>query len=94
MRLRLPRRLLIIEVDGYPESLDTQMDEISHLMHMYRGYGIRIARNEEERAKIWLARKSIAGTARHYTVDITVPRSRLTEMLAEVNRICDRLHAL
>ncbi len=84
--------ILIIEVDGYPESLDVQMDEIVHLVQEHGGYGIRVARNEEERAKIWLARKSIAGTARHYTVDITVPRSRLAEMLAEVNRICDRLH--
>src|SRR5579884_1987411 len=83
--------ILIIEVDGYPESLDVQMDEIVHLVQTHGGYGIRVARNEEERAKIWLARKSIAGTARHYTVDITVPRSRLAEMLAEVNRICDRL---
>src|SRR5207244_12950647 len=75
--------ILIIEVDGYPESLDVQMNEIVHLVQTYGGYGIRVARNEEERAKIWLARKSIAGTSRHYTVDITVPRSRLAEMLAE-----------
>ena len=83
--------ILIIEVDGYPESLNVQMDEIVHLVQTNGGYGMHVARNEEERAKIWLARKSIAGTTRHYTVDITVPRSRLAEMLAEVNRICDRL---
>jgi glycolate oxidase subunit GlcD len=84
--------ILIIEVDGYPESLDAQMDEMVRLLQSHGGYGIRVAGNEEERAKIWLARKSIAGTTRHYTVDITVPRSRLAEMLAEVNRICDHLH--
>ncbi len=87
--------LLIVEVDGYPESLDTQIEEAAHLLEKYQGHDLRIARNEEERAKIWLARKSAAGAVArlapaYYTIDITVPRSRLAEMLAEVNHICDR----
>src|SRR5581483_7560481 len=54
------------------------------------------ARDEEERYKIWLARKSVAGAMAYislggnYTVDITVPRSRLAEILSEVNQICSR----
>ncbi len=85
--------VLIIEVDGFVEGLDRQADEIQDILLQHGAYNLRIARDEDERAKIWLARKSAAGSiARevpaYYTIDITIPRSRLTEMLSEVNRIC------
>jgi glycolate oxidase subunit GlcD len=87
--------VLIIEVDGYPASLEGQIQEVSHLLQTHGGYGLRIAANAEERDKIWYARKSAAGALSrlapaHYLVDITVPRSRLAETLAEVDKICAR----
>ena len=87
--------VLIIEVDGYPAGLDGQMSEVAHLLQSHGGYDLRIAANVEERDKIWYARKSAAGALSrlapsHYLVDITVPRSRLAETLAEVNQICAR----
>ncbi len=87
--------ILIIEIDGYPASLDSQIREIEQLLQAQGVREIRIARNEEERYKIWLARKSVAGaitrlTPAYYTVDITVPRSRLREILAEVDPICEK----
>ncbi len=86
---------LIVEVDGYPASLDAQIAEITRIMESNGGREMRIARDEEERAAIWLARKSAAGavsrlTPAYYTIDITVPRSYLSQMLGEVNDICDR----
>ncbi|GAC1624348.1 MAG: FAD-binding oxidoreductase [Ktedonobacteraceae bacterium] len=85
--------VLIIEFDGYPQSLDVQADEVIAILKQHGGYNMRVARDEDERAKIWLARKSAGGAVAreapaYYTVDITVPRSRLTDMLTEVNRIC------
>ena len=85
--------ILIIDIDGYPDSIDEQMDEIAHILQQQKGYSLHIARNEEERARIWLARKSAGGAiARlvpsYYSIDITVPRSRLAEILQEVNTIC------
>ncbi len=87
--------ILIIEVDGYPSGLDAQSDEIEQLLTSQGVREIRIARNEDERYKIWLARKSVAGaisrlTPAYYTVDITVPRSRLREILAKVDPICEK----
>src|SRR5579859_5286453 len=87
--------LLIIEVDGYPASLEKQIEEVATILRDNGGHDLRVAASEEERNSIWLARKSAAGAiARlapaHYTVDITVPRSRLTETLLEVNEICER----
>ncbi|HVB75050.1 MAG TPA: FAD-linked oxidase C-terminal domain-containing protein [Ktedonobacteraceae bacterium] len=87
--------MLIIEVDGYPESLDKQIEEVAAILRSHGGHDLRVAGSDEERNQIWLARKSAAGAiARlapaHYTVDITVPRSRLAETLLEVNEICER----
>ena len=87
--------ILIIEVDGYPASLDTQIAEIASIVKDHGGRGLRIAANEEERNAIWFARKSAAGAITrlcpsYYTVDITVPRSRLAEMLGKVNQLLDR----
>lgn len=87
--------ILIIEVDGYATGLDAQSDEIEQLLQAQGVREIRVAHSEEERYKIWLARKSVAGaiarlTPAHYTVDITVPRSRLREILNAVDPICEK----
>src|SRR5205823_3610551 len=87
--------MLIIEVDGYPASLDVQIAEVAHILRTHGGRDLRIAGSAEERNQIWFARKSAAGaitrlTPAYYTVDITVPRSRLPETLFEVNQVCER----
>ncbi len=87
--------VLIVEVDGYAASLDVQVNEVVQILETHGGHDTRVARTEEERYKIWLARKSAAGgiareAPAYYTVDITVPRSRLAAMLTEVNQICER----
>lgn len=89
---------LIVEVDGYPAGLDGQMEEIADLLTQHGGHTLRIAQSEEERQKIWYGRKSAAGAMSRlspsfYLVDVTVPRSRLADMLTAVNEVCDR-HAL
>src|SRR5438034_2377416 len=87
--------ILIIDVDGYPASLDRQVDDVAQLLQAHGARNLRISTSAEERNQIWFARKSAAGAiARlapaYYTVDITVPRSRLTETLFEVNQVCER----
>ncbi len=87
--------LLIIEVDGYPTSLASQCAEIAAILGSHGAHGLRIAASAEERDQIWFARKSAAGAVTrlapaYYTVDITVPRSRLAQTLLEVNQICAR----
>lgn len=89
---------LIVEVDGYPAGLDGQIEEVADLLTQHGGHTLRIAQSEEERQKIWYGRKSAAGamsrlSRNYYLVDVTVPRSRLADMLTAVNEVCDR-HAL
>lgn len=87
--------VLIIEVDGYPASLDAQAAEIARLLEHHAGRDLRIARTSEERERIWFARKSAAGAiARlapaYLLLDGTVPRSLLSKALEASNRICDK----
>jgi D-lactate dehydrogenase (cytochrome) len=86
---------LIVEVDGYPASLDAQMEEVADLISRHGAFQLRIAQSEEERQKIWYGRKSAAGAVARlaptfYLVDVTVPRSQLAAALAAVNEVCDR----
>ncbi len=85
---------LIIEADGYPESVTQQMDEIAEILRRYGARDIRIAQTSEERDRIWYGRKSAAGAmARlapaYYLVDGTVPRSKLAATLAEINAVVE-----
>jgi D-lactate dehydrogenase (cytochrome) len=86
---------LIIEVDGYIESLSAQMDEIATVLHEHKVLDIKIAQSEDEREKIWYGRNNAAGAmARlapaYLTLDGTVPRSKLVPTLTEINQICKR----
>jgi glycolate oxidase subunit GlcD len=85
--------LLLAEVDGYPESLDAQVDEIIQVLEAQGVEQVHVCRTAEEREKIWLARKSAFGamariSPAYFQLDGTVPRSRLAETLAEINALC------
>jgi D-lactate dehydrogenase (cytochrome) len=88
---------LIIEVDGYPESLTPQMDEVVAILQAQQARRLRVTQTAEERDRIWYGRKSAFGAmARlapsYYVLDGTVPRSRLADALVGVDRICGGLN--
>ena len=81
---------LIIEADGFPDSVGPQMDEIAAILRGHKAREIRVAQTAEERDSIWYGRKSAAGAmARlapaYYLLDGAVPRSKLGATLAEIN---------
>ena len=85
--------LLIIEADGYLESLEPQMAEIVEVLRTQQARELRMARTVAERDQIWYARKSAFGaiaqiSPAYLIVDGSVPRSKLASTLAEINRIC------
>ena len=85
---------LIVEADGYPDSVTPQMDEIAAILLSHGARDIRIAQTTEERDRIWYGRKSAAGAmARlapaYYLVDGTVPRSKLAATLAAINAVVE-----
>ncbi len=87
---------LIIEVDGFAESLAPQMDEIVTLLRARKTRDLRVAQTAEERDKIWYGRKSAAGamarlSPSYYLLDGTVPRSKLAHTLTAINSVCASL---
>lgn len=88
--------LLLAEVDGYPASLDAQVEEIAQVMKQQNARELRICQTPAERDQIWLARKSAFGamariSPAYFQMDGTVPRSKLAETLAGINQMCERL---
>src|SRR5204863_6537809 len=52
---------LLIEVDGFQEGLEETSNAIVEICRRNRAYDIRVAKDDEERARLWLARKGAFG---------------------------------
>ena len=90
--------LLIVEVDGVEDGLDDALEEILALCRAEGAFELRPARSPEEQARVWTARKSVAGAIgrlapAYLLVDTVVPRTRLPLMLEHIERL-RREHAM
>ncbi|MGB9607127.1 MAG: FAD-binding oxidoreductase, partial [bacterium] len=93
--LGLPRdagAIVLLEVDGYKESVEREMEKVEKLLPRMRIKEVRRAREEKERDSIWEGRRSaLAALARISPTtlleDVTVPRSQLSPMVKEIERI-------
>ncbi len=91
----LPRdadAVLIFECDGVPEAVNKEIATISEVTQKYGATSIRVAENQQEADKYWLARR--AGFSAIYskaptvlTEDVTVPRGKIPEMINRVKEI-------
>ncbi len=94
MALGLPRAeaLLLVEVDGGREEATEVRAAVERILAGCGATEVRIAKDEEERARLWKSRKgAFAALATvlpdYYTMDGTIPRRALPEVL-------DRIEAL
>lgn len=83
---------LLIEVDGALAGLERDVDAIEAICRENEARSVRIARDETERTKLWQGRKKAFGAmgrlAPHLVIqDAVVPRTRLPEVLEEIDRI-------
>ncbi|QJD87296.1 FAD-linked oxidase C-terminal domain-containing protein [Cohnella herbarum] len=87
--------ILLIEQDGDFETVERDIELISEICHAEKADQISIASNQEEALKLLTARRS-AFTAlarlRPTTIleDATVPRSKIADMVLEINRIAQK----
>lgn len=86
---------LLIEVDGFREGLDETSDAIVEICRRNRAYDVRVAKDDEERARLWLGRKGAFGAMGRLspdmiTMDAVIPRTRLPEVLAAIDRMSER----
>ncbi|MDR3204026.1 MAG: FAD-binding protein [Deltaproteobacteria bacterium] len=88
--------ILLIEVDGGNQvGVNEDAAKVKELCAKCGANDIRVARDAEEKTKIWEARRSALpalARARPSTVleDATVPRSKIPQMVSELNRIADK----
>lgn len=83
--------MLLVEVDGRKDTVEKEIKIIEEITRE-RGAKTKIAKNEKERSKLWLARKSISPAI--YKIcftkvneDICIPRTRIVEMLDRIEEI-------
>lgn len=84
--------LLIVELEGEADAVDVEFEELLDVIHASGPYDVRVASDDQERAQIWKGRKSafsaVGRLSPDYVVnDGVVPRSRLGEALAEIERL-------
>jgi glycolate oxidase len=87
--------LLLIEADGLLDDLQQQADRIIEACKATKAREVRLAKDDEERAKLWKGRKQAFGALgriapNYYTHDGVIPRTKLPEVLDEIGRISER----
>ena len=84
--------LLIVELDGESAIVESEFKVLMEVMEESGAYEIRIANDDEQRAKIWKGRKSafsaVGRLSQDYIVqDGVVPRSQLSKALGEIEKL-------
>jgi glycolate dehydrogenase FAD-linked subunit len=87
--------VLLIEVDGLREAVETQVEEVSEVCRQHRAREIRVARDERERELLWKGRKNAFGaigriSTSYYTQDGVFPRTKLPIALRRINAIGEK----
>lgn len=88
------KAILLIEVDGIPEVVAREAEAVEKVVIQNNG-SIQRAKDEEEREKIWTARRAALPALAQFkptTVleDATVPRSKITEMLLFLEQVAEK----
>jgi glycolate oxidase len=96
MHLDLPldvEAMLIIEVDGMDaQSVADEVETIAGICRTTGARDVKVASTEQERAKLWSARRSISPSLARRAPnklgeDISVPRSAIPEAVAQIKEI-------
>ncbi len=86
---------LLIELDGIEAGIDDEADRVKSICLQHGARDCRLARDENERKKLWAARKGAFGAIGRISPDsmiqdAVVPRSRLPEVLDAAYRIASK----
>jgi glycolate oxidase subunit GlcD len=85
---------LLIEIDGFEVTVEGTSSDIVDICKRNKAFEVRVAQNEEERARLWLGRKGAFGAMGRIspdmiTMDAVIPRTRLPEVLAAIERLSE-----
>ncbi|MFC1513761.1 FAD-binding oxidoreductase, partial [candidate division KSB1 bacterium] len=84
--------IMIIELDGQEAGMDALGQRVRKISESFGVRSIEAANNEEQRLKLWSARKLAFGAVgrlspNYYTYDCVVPRKSLPDILARIYEI-------
>ena len=84
--------LLIIEVDGAPEALTGEIEEIQRICRGNQALEFKVAKDKQEGEELWKARRAVSAAVvklnpTKINEDVTVPRSKVAEILRRVEGI-------
>ncbi|GEN54522.1 FAD-binding oxidoreductase [Halobacillus faecis] len=87
--------IVIVELDGNPETLNVEMDSLHEIMTTIGATGITVPETPEEAEAIWFARKQVSPAIAKIkptkvSEDATVPRSRIPDMMDRLKRIKEK----
>ena len=87
--------VLLCEVDGQPGGVAIAAERVADIAWRNQATRVRVAADDDERARLWKGRKSAFGAVAnvmpdYYLHDTVVPRTRLVEVLERVYEIVDR----
>ncbi len=86
---------LIIEVDGFKISMETQIMRLETVLRLSGATDIIIANTSEEQEKIWTGRRASFGATAKLSPDVVtndmiVPRENISKLVSGISEICDR----
>jgi len=87
--------MLLAETDGSDDAAMAEIEAIADRMRSSGAVRVELAATEEERERLWKARRSISAALyalkpRKINEDIVVPRSRIADILKEIDAIAQR----
>lgn len=87
--------VLLVELDGAAHGMERMEREIRECCTTRGAVSVSVARDEAERARLWLGRKAAFGAMGRLSTDLyvqdgVVPRSRLPEVLVRVGEIAEQ----
>ena len=90
----VPDAMLLIELDGYPETIEREAERVVQICHGLRAK-VEAAEDREARDRLWSARRAVSPALYNLSPgkineDVVVPRSRVPEMLVTLREISER----
>lgn len=87
--------MLLIESDGYPESIRKELDLAKEICYRYGAKRIELAMEKPERDQLWKLRRSISPALSKLMPnklgeDISVPRAQIVHMVRKIREIAAR----
>ena len=87
--------VLIVELDGSQNEVETLFEQIEAVCAKNHGWGVQVARDDAQRGRIWMGRKAaFAAMGRvspnYYVQDGVIPRGTLPEVLRRIRGLEQR----